>query len=260
MHIHTRRDVALFVFGISLMACAMAGLSDIVTFGPRDLGVAVVSGQITALLCAVPISTFVGLRLRLLNQTQRQLEQMVHHDDLTGLLTRKRFFELLDGGAAPAGALVLIDIDHFKPVNDVHGHQVGDQALRHIARVLTSNCRPGDMLCRYGGEEFIVFLAGVNRDDALILSERLRRAVEETPLVTPDICLVMTASFGCAPRPQAASLGKVLKDADDALYRAKRAGRNRISLAWAAPRAGIPATRNLVAAGARFGAFDGQAA
>jgi two-component system cell cycle response regulator len=127
----------------------------------------------------------------------------------------------------------MVDVDHFKSVNDEYGHAAGDRALRAIADALRSNTRVFDSLARYGGEEFVVVMPGTGLDDASQAAERLRVAVEETPFMCDParvIRLTVSIGVGCSPL-HATTPEALLRAADVALYAAKRAGRNRVEIA-----------------------------
>jgi diguanylate cyclase (GGDEF)-like protein len=154
-------------------------------------------------------------------------------DGLTGLANRRTFDNVLDQElerAARGGddvSLVLFDIDHFKRVNDAHGHQTGDDVLRRVASVFASTCRVYDTAARYGGEEIAVILPRTPSDDAALIAERLRLAIE----ALPDHPRV-TASAGVATYPLgAADAAALIAAADRALYVSKANGRNRVTLA-----------------------------
>ncbi len=156
-------------------------------------------------------------------------------DTLTGLHNRRyldaKIEPLLRRVAAGRSTLTALtcDIDHFKRVNDTHGHQVGDAVLREFARRLSATVRPLDLVCRSGGEEFVVLMPGTSGDLASLAAERLRRRVTASPIVlTPDLSLPMTISIGVAAARRNDTALSLLKRADDALYRAKQAGRNRV--------------------------------
>ena len=164
-----------------------------------------------------------------------EVRRLATSDGLTGVANRRTFDETLAREVARAArtgealSLVLIDVDHFKKVNDVHGHQVGDEVLRHVGRVLVDGARLADLPARYGGEEFAVILPGASSGDALMIAERLRAAIASGGPVS------VTASAGVAT----VVAGRVTPDelvatADRALYAAKRAGRDRAVAASAA--------------------------
>jgi diguanylate cyclase (GGDEF)-like protein len=122
---------------------------------------------------------------------------------------------------------MMIDVDHFKDVNDIHGHQVGDQVLQRIAHVLRDVSRAGEMTGRYGGEEFIVVLPGSTDRDGIAAAERLRRAVDDT---SDEPHVTVSAGVACFPA-DAIDADGLLRAADLALYASKRAGRNRVTRA-----------------------------
>ncbi len=163
----------------------------------------------------------------------RLIKEASNRDYLTGLYNRKYLF---DAGQklyhnAQRGNLTLtaamIDIDFFKKINDTHGHQIGDEALRLVAKTLQANIRKSDLVARYGGEEFCMLLASPNLRDLRPVFEKIRQAVESAPLQTDDGEIAMTVSIGIS-----ACLGESLEDmlgnADEMLYRAKESGRNRV--------------------------------
>jgi diguanylate cyclase (GGDEF)-like protein len=158
-------------------------------------------------------------------------------DPLTGLPNRRGADETLTRMAARAGrtisplAAVLLDLDHFKRVNDVHGHQRGDQALAAVAQILSTSLRTSDFAARFGGEEFLILLPDTDRHGALNLAEKLRFQIERTDM-SPAVSL--TGSFGIAVLPDdATDVGRLMRKADEALYAAKAGGRNRVALASA---------------------------
>ncbi len=163
-----------------------------------------------------------------------ELRQAAYRDALTGLHNRHALALLsgpLQRGSehdAPAAVLVL-DVDHFKAVNDQHGHATGDEALRHVAQQLQAVLRSGDLLLRWGGEEFVVGLAGTPLALALRVAEKLRERIATHPLPRADgVPLVLTASVGVSAVAPGETLAAAIGRADAALYRAKRDGRNRV--------------------------------
>jgi diguanylate cyclase (GGDEF)-like protein len=163
-----------------------------------------------------------------------RLSRLSTVDPLTGTLNRRgldrSFPEVaVDGtGAAQPLAVAMVDIDHFKQVNDSHGHAVGDLVLKHVADVLARTLRSGDAVVRVGGEEFLLVLPGVDLATAAGVAERTRAAVEGQPAVVTEDSVPVTISIGVAQREDGENRDHLIARADEALYRAKRGGRNRI--------------------------------
>ena len=163
-------------------------------------------------------------------------QHLAAYDALTGVVNRRALLQVLEREVAQAArtaspyALVLLDIDHFKAVNDTRGHLAGDQVLRHVSQVLRARLRGQDLLGRYGGEEFLVLLPGTDLAGALQVAEGLRQAVQDAPCPWSGGSIAVTISLGvCAARPHAPGCAEALIDAaDQALYAAKQAGRNRV--------------------------------
>jgi diguanylate cyclase (GGDEF)-like protein len=157
-------------------------------------------------------------------------------DGLTGTFNRRHFMEraqqAYDNSRRFGHALtaMMLDVDHFKRVNDRHGHHVGDQVLRALAERCRSALRSVDLLGRYGGEEFAILLPGASEQSAAtVLAERIRRKVAEEPIETDDGPVRVTISIGVATiDQQMRSPEDLFKRADAALYEAKQAGRNRV--------------------------------
>lgn len=174
-----------------------------------------------------------------LGETLEALRRLATHDELTGLLNRREFARLLREEEERARrfnrpfGLVLLDIDHFKAVNDTHGHAAGDAVLREVARRIGSRVRAVDRCARFGGEEFAVLLPEADANGALAVACDLLLAVAAVPIVAAEgVALDVTVSAGAASLPRHASDAGVLTEAADrALYRAKRAGRARAELA-----------------------------
>jgi two-component system cell cycle response regulator len=174
--------------------------------------------------------------IRELESSRRALAEQATTDPLTRLRNRRAFFE--NGARALASArryvsdlsVVLLDIDHFKKINDTYGHQAGDDALVAVARILTGMIRTEDTCARIGGEEFAILLPGTNRLGAAVLAERIRAAIERERFIVGDKVVPITASIGIASFgvDPAESIDQLLGAADNRLYLAKRNGRNRI--------------------------------
>lgn len=167
-----------------------------------------------------------------------QLAQLAGTDPLTALQNRRQFQAEFERERARqrrhrrATGLLELDIDHFKQVNDTHGHDIGDEVLRSLAQRWRGLIREIDVLARLGGEEFVVMVPETDRAGIVELAERLRAATEDAPVSTPVGPLQITVSIGATlAAPDEASLENLLKRVDQALYRAKRSGRNRCEFA-----------------------------
>lgn len=170
-----------------------------------------------------------------------ELTRLATLDSLTGLYNRRTFIALAEAELARSQrhrqplALLLLDLDFFKTVNDTWGHQAGDRVLTQLKAVAETCIRNHDILSRYGGEEFCLLLPETDQAGALILAERLRQSLGASPIpVNETTTIQVTASIGlvcAAPAPQLYKLDDLLSRADRALYRAKHAGRNRVELA-----------------------------
>ena len=181
-----------------------------------------------------PIALATIVQMMLHARISGELHRRATTDELTGLHSRRHFFELSRErlrGRRAAGAvhhLLMIDLDHFKSVNDRFGHSVGDRALRHAARVLKKALKNSGLLGRYGGEEFCALIRSSSHADANRTIDELRRALEAAPMRAGPATIVLTASIGAVPVEDAESLERVLVHADYCVYRAKTEGRNRV--------------------------------
>jgi diguanylate cyclase (GGDEF)-like protein len=167
-----------------------------------------------------------------------QLRQLARRDPLTGLLNRRALLAALDElvrrrrRAADTFCVLMIDVDHFKAVNDRHGHEAGDRALTHIARLMTQALRAQDRLGRFGGEEFAVLLPSADLAQALAVAEALRLGVQRSPLLHGTLTVPLSVSIGVAQwSGPAEDPTRLLARSDAALYRAKRLGRDRVEAA-----------------------------
>lgn len=183
---------------------------------------------VEVLVAAVSYAAVVAVLLR--GRQIALLRSEVRRDPLTRLGNRRALAEHLDRLAlrgAPVGFLV-VDIDHFKDLNDTWGHAVGDQVLQELARRIAGSLREADAIARTGGEEFVAVIHDVDAERAMELAERIRLCVEQAPFRVGDVDLRVTISVGVAVG--AADEAAIVR-ADEALYAAKRAGRNRVVLA-----------------------------
>lgn len=164
-----------------------------------------------------------------------ELYQLATSDPLTGLYNRRQFQELMEKEILRATrhlrtlCLALVDIDHFKPINDRYGHPAGDGVIRGIAQLLRRNARADQLIARIGGEEFALVYAEQSLPEAVESTERLRRAIEASPFELGGASATVTVSIGLAQWCRGMSaLSDLMRAADEQLYRAKQSGRNRV--------------------------------
>lgn len=182
-----------------------------------------------------------GVRIVELQQqlivAREALREQVSHDSLTGALSRAAILELLQREIARSKregnspCLAIADVDHFKSINDTHGHLVGDAVLREVIRRLRSTIRPYDAVGRYGGEEFLIVTPNGNAAGALKMAERLRASIADKPFDTKACIITVTVSLGVAVCVGEIAAETLIRLADTALYRAKNRGRNRVEFA-----------------------------
>lgn len=174
---------------------------------------------------------------RLLEQQRAELETLATRDPLTGLYNRREFVRQSQQALARAQrqghalAVLMVDLDHFKVVNDRFGHPVGDEVLRQVTRLMAQNVRQTDCLARLGGEEFALLLPDTQAANALHLADKLRQRLADTPVAVLGVPVTASLGLACMPAGQTLSLDTLLQRADQALYQAKDQGRNR-TVAW----------------------------
>ncbi len=181
------------------------------------------------------LAAFGFLLWRIIN-VERSLFRLSTSDPLTGALNRRHFMALMERELRRADrygarfALLMLDIDHFKRINDTFGHQIGDEAIRRLAQTCLGHLRPSDYLCRYGGEEFIIALTHTEDAGARIVAERIRDAVAKLEIATERQPLRFTVSIGVSNFAPRVRLEQLIECADQALYAAKSGGRNQVQV------------------------------
>lgn len=223
------------------LACLLACSLNIIFFGienvqERWLRMIIVASVTTSLL-SLPTSWFSYQMVSRLSLERLRFQVEAKTDHLTGLPNRRALMNRAQRdqlGNVSKGAFIIADIDNFKGVNDRWGHDTGDLALRTIAQALRANVRDENLLCRWGGEEFAIYLPGETLDQAQTLAERLRRVVEHQSVLATDAQqrITLTASFGVAGScAEPVNINDLYAAADKALYVAKSNGRNRVEVA-----------------------------
>lgn len=190
-------------------------------------------GLIMMTIAPLTVSSINKVRSKLIEE----LQHTIAHDELTSSLTRRQFLQslqILQEQAQNAGhtsAFLMLDIDHFKHINDSYGHQIGDRALQHFVKTTQTLLNPRDLFGRLGGEEFAIFIANTNESVAYQCAEKIRQHVSESPiqLEHAQVFSIQTSIGICINTPEKNySNEQLFKHADDALYRAKRQGRNQV--------------------------------
>ena len=222
--------VPVFVLGVrAVYQVLYQPIETIVTSHPTQIA-------LHLLATLAPMATAIGFVLMVATRLQDELREAANTDPLTGLANRRRVEAQarpwIDDPEASLCAL-MIDVDHFKPVNDRFGHDAGDEALVWLGSHLRVEARRTDLVGRLGGEEFVMLLPGTSLEEATVLAERLRATVAATPMVFEnDAAWPLTISVGVAARVRGdTDVRDLLRRADDAMYDAKRSGRNRVAVA-----------------------------
>lgn len=166
------------------------------------------------------------------------IQYQANHDPLTGRWTRAAIFEILEKEICRSEreksilSVMMIDLDHFKNVNDCYGHIAGDEVLRQTVKRMQNSLRPYDSIGRFGGEEFLVVLPGCREEDALHLAERMRKAISDEPILLGETEVAITCSIGVSMWKDGAPVNstEIVDRADKALYQAKKTGRNKVEI------------------------------
>ena len=232
MRLGVAKLTALMTLATTVFAVAISELAiTLIGMGNRWLAAVIAS---TCCLLITPVLGYASLRLLKHLETEREgMRRLAIMDSLTGMFNRRHFLELVGREWSRAqryettGAMLLLDIDHFKSINDDFGHQCGDAVLHAVAQALQETLRDPDMLARFGGEEFIAFLPQTDALGAVDVGERMRLRVAQQALNWEGQAVAVTVSVGVAAlRPDHLKLDHLIRDADAAMYEAKAAGRN----------------------------------
>lgn len=231
---------AIMIFAVLVMRAVAAG-SGLVDFAQPQNHVAIHWVQVISFIAVMATALLgsVGFVLMIKERTDREIMHLAMTDSLTGVPNRRALIEQAELVRAQRSghpmSLLMIDIDHFKRINDTYGHPLGDEVLRQAAALMGKRLRAGDVLGRYGGEEFCVIAPDTDSEGAQILAESLREILAATPLQTEAGAIAITISIGftCCATTGAREMKDLLAEADVALYQAKQAGRNRVVRATA---------------------------
>ncbi len=195
------------------------------------------SSALVPILIGIPVIFFIeGQSLKLKNAIltldlmREEAEERAKRDSMTGLYNHQHFMEKIhEGGRRDDGSLIVLDIDHFKNINDSYGHAQGDEALIHVVNAVRRAVRAQDVVGRIGGEEFAVFLLDANKEEAKRVASRIRQTVEKIDFVPEEgVKAPLTVSVGVAMKNEVDNVVGAMKLADMRMYKAKEDGRNRV--------------------------------
>ncbi|WP_296418523.1 GGDEF domain-containing protein [Pseudooctadecabacter sp.] len=226
MRISTRAGIWIFALVISACAVGLAVALNVVVFPEAILPVTMRGTVAITSLVAMPICLFVGSKIYENQKLSDELQRLVNRDRLTDAATRDFFFAQMERDNRAYGVSLMVDIDHFKIVNDTYGHLIGDEVIRHVSDILRRNVRSGDIVARFGGEEFVIFLDGHDKDIGFLTAERMRRDIAQHGGLFGGHPVNVTVSIGGSLKEAFDSVDASIRDADAALYRAKSQGRN----------------------------------
>jgi len=208
-----------------------------VSFEQFDIAQVAAERAVAAAIIYIPLAVIMDHLISVWRQDEQSLSEAAQFDSLTGAYTRGFAMSVMERAVLKAGrdgaplAVLMLDLDHFKRINDAHGHARGDLVLQQTTRAMQSALRAGDIVGRFGGEEFVVLLPGADLKQAMGAAERCRAAVQEMKIPNAPY-LAVTASVGVAAFPEhGEALDVLLKASDTAMYKAKANGRNRIESA-----------------------------
>lgn len=230
--IERKRDVWVASALLTLLTSSCVVVSTVLLYQPADWPRELIIGLSLAVMLTFPIGFYMALQILEKRQLSEELQRLLNRDRLTNVATRDFFFYRMEAEPAAYGVSLMIDIDDFKLVNDTHGHLAGDAVIRAVARILRDNCRPSDIVCRFGGEEFVVFLFEASPSRGAMVAERIRGVVEGAATTLDGKELRVTVSIGGSLKATAEDINRSIRSADHALYSAKRQGRNRTVLSW----------------------------
>ncbi|MBX3724325.1 MAG: diguanylate cyclase [Xanthomonadales bacterium] len=225
-----RREARIYLLGwLAPMVLLLASILRFLGITPDSLRPSPVFLAYAAALESLVLGWGIAERAHQYRRSRDEALHVAEHDALTGVLNRDALSPRLSSAMAHPGpsTLLYLDVDHFKSINDQHGHGVGDQVLRRLAERCRGELRGVDTLARLGGEEFVALLSGLRADEAQVVAERIRLAIEGDPAAVVPV----TISIGVAVREAGESIDAWMQRADQALYAAKHAGRNRVVLA-----------------------------
>lgn len=226
MRITTNREVWLIVLAIDLLAATIVTLAILSLYPAESWRYEITLSLSLVFVIATPTSYFMAQQLKKNHQLASDLQRLVDRDRLTDVATRDFFFNQMAENPDAYGVSLMVDIDKFKEINDTYGHLAGDQVIKCVAQSLHRAVRQNDIVARFGGEEFVVFLQEQNLQTGYAAAEVMRQSIERQTFMFRDLEVRVTVSIGGSIKSACDDIERAIKEADEALYRAKQGGRN----------------------------------
>lgn len=234
------RAVALFTLVSTVVSLAITAVA-MTLDGIEDPFLGYIIAIIVPVVLTPPITGMQFALIERLDEAELALHRLARTDELTGLPNRRALIEAGEDVLSRSRrrgsdvALLFVDVDHFKRINDTHGHIVGDLVLRHLARRIAGGLRETDLLCRFGGEEFAALLPDTDEQSAAEIAERLRRTTAASPIMArqsegPAIPVTLSLGLTAAEAESAGDIHRLIDVADRAVYAAKEAGRDTVAM------------------------------
>lgn len=225
--IRTPRDVAVMTLCVIVGTNLSIDIVVMLVFAEPDWLFQMLFIMGVSLCIGLPVTLLMCVSMMRNTRLTEHLQSLVNRDRLTDVATRDFFFDRMDAAPHSYGVSLMIDIDHFKAVNDTYGHLAGDRVIRAVADVLRRLVRAQDIICRFGGEEFVIFLDARDAAQGFVIAERMRRDIAELTMEIAGMPVRVTVSIGGSLKDRSDQLTDAIAQADAALYRAKATGRNR---------------------------------
>ena len=221
-------DVTRLSVGLTLVMLVIVTVIYLLYFPPDAWLQTLTIAWPTTLILTFSATRLVARQMLRVDALNAELQRLIDRDQLTEVATRNFFFGRLAEVPGSYGVSLMVDIDNFKAVNDTYGHPTGDKVIVNVARILAQEVGAQDIVCRFGGEEFVIFLDNATQTTALETSERIRARVQSSTVDSEGSSVAVTVSIGGSLRQTAAEIETAIRQADAALYRAKQQGRNRV--------------------------------
>ncbi|SEO51399.1 diguanylate cyclase (GGDEF) domain-containing protein [Salinihabitans flavidus] len=228
LQVTSKSEATRLSVGLTLVMLTIVTVIYLLYFPPDAWPQTLMVALPTTLILTFSATYLVTQQMLRVHALNTELQRLVSRDRLTDVATRDFFFARLAERPGSFGVSLMVDIDKFKVVNDTYGHPAGDKVIANVARILAQEVCARDIVCRFGGEEFVIFLDNATATIALETSERIRVRVESSKVDSEGRSVTVTVSIGGSLRQAAAEIETAIRQADAALYCAKHLGRNQV--------------------------------